>query len=121
MKRRAKLQRLYQIFPLRKLDTTKKRGVTLLYTMFEGGLIFARNTAGESPASFGPDWAVKSASPSEVRKRRPYPVVGFPASSVKIVVGMSTAALVSGTANLCQAVGSADAGIGESVRASAMK
>src|SRR5450432_2533471 len=114
MKRRAKLQRLYQIFPLRTLDTTKKRGVTLLYTMFEGGFIFARNTAGESPASFGTDWTVKSARPSEVRKRRPYPVVGFPASSVKIVVGMSTAALVSGTAYLCQAIGSADAGIGES-------
>src|SRR5450631_3305088 len=114
MKRRAKLQRLYHIFPLRTLDTTKKRGVTLLYTMFEGGFIFARNTAGESPASFGTDWTVKSARPSEVRKRRPYPVVGFPASSVKIVVGMSTAALVSGTAYLCQAIGSADAGIGES-------
>ena len=87
--------------------------------MFEGGFIFARNAAGESPASFGTDWTVKSARLSEVRKRRPYPVVGFPASSVKIVVGMSTAALVSGTANLCQAIGSADAGKGASVRASA--
>jgi hypothetical protein len=106
---------------LRKLETTKNRGVTLLYTMFEGGFIFARKTAGESPASFGTDWTVKSARPSEVRKRRPYPVGGFPASSVKMVVGMSTAALVSGTANLCHAIGSADAGKGESVRARMMK
>ena len=89
--------------------------------MFEGGFIFARNADGESPASFGTDWTVKSARPSEVRKRRPYPVGGFPASSVKMVVGMSTATLVSGMANLCQAIGSADAGMGESVRASATK
>jgi len=53
---------------LRELDTTKNRGVTLLYTMFEGGFIFARNTAGESPAPFGTDWTVRFARPSAVRK-----------------------------------------------------
>src|SRR3954467_4026595 len=97
MKRPAKLQRLYQIFPLRKLDTTKKRGVTLLYTTSRGGFLLAKNTAGESPASFETDWTVKSARRSAVRKRPPYPVSGFPACSEKIDVGMSTAAPVSGT------------------------
>jgi hypothetical protein len=53
MKCPAKLQRLYQIFPLLKLDTTKKRGVTLLYTISRGGFFLAKNTAGENPASFG--------------------------------------------------------------------
>src|SRR5258705_11018448 len=81
MKRPAKLQRLYQIFPLRKLDTTKNRGVTLLYTIFDGGFFHAKNTAGENPASFGTDWTVKSARKSEVRKRPPYPTSGFPAGS----------------------------------------
>src|SRR5258705_9886107 len=69
MKRPAKLQRLYQIFPLLKLDTTKKRGVTLLYTISRGGFFLAKNTAGENPASFGTDWTVKSARRSDVRKR----------------------------------------------------
>jgi len=97
MKRPAKLQRLYQIFPVRKLDTTKNRGVTLLYTIFDGGFFLAKNTAGENPASFGTDWTVKSARRSEVRKRPPYPTSGFPAGSEKIDIGMSTAAPVSGT------------------------
>jgi hypothetical protein len=47
MKRPAKLQRLYQIFPLLKLETTKKRGVTLLYTISRGGFLLAKNTAGK--------------------------------------------------------------------------
>src|SRR6266481_8313856 len=102
MKRPPKLQRLYQTFPLRKLETTKNRGVTLLYTMFEGGFIFARNTAGESPASFGTDWTVRFARPSAVRKRRPYPLSGCPASLLKIVIGKSTFAPVSGTSYFCQ-------------------
>jgi hypothetical protein len=73
----------------------------LVYNV-RGGFFFAKKTAGESPASFGADWIVKSAPRSEVRKGRPYPVSGFPASSVKIVVGMSTTVLDSGTPYLCQ-------------------
>jgi hypothetical protein len=96
MKRPAKLQRSYQIFPLRKLETTKKRGVTRLYTMSRGGFFRAKNAAGENPASFGTDWTVKSARRSGVRKRPPYPASGFPACSEKIDVGMSTAAPVLG-------------------------
>ena len=38
----ARLQRLYQVRPLRMLDTAKKRGVTLLYWMLAGGRCFAR-------------------------------------------------------------------------------
>src|SRR6267142_5921264 len=97
MNRPAKLQRLYQIFPLWKLDTAKKVGVTLLYTISRGGFFLAKNTAGENPASFGTDWTVKSARRSEVRKRPPYPTSGFPAGSEKIDIGMSTSAPVSGT------------------------
>src|SRR5258707_1442608 len=97
MKRPAKLQRLYQIFPLLKPETTKKRGVTLLYTISRGGFFLAKNTAGENPASFGTDWTVKSARRSEVRKRRPYPASGFPAWSGKMDAGMSTAEPRSGT------------------------
>src|SRR5882724_2177546 len=112
MNRPAKLQRLYQILSSRKLDTTKKRGVTLRYTMFEGGFIFARNTAGESPASFRTDWTVRFARPSAVRKRRPYPLSGCPASLLKIVIGKSTFASVSGTAYFCQPTGWAAATVG---------
>src|SRR6478672_8013990 len=97
MKCPAKLQRLYQIFALLKLDTTKKRGVTLLYTISRGGFFVAKNTAGEKPASLGTDWTVKSARRSGVRKRPPYPASGFPACSEKIDVGRSTAAPLSGT------------------------
>jgi hypothetical protein len=112
---------LYQIFPLRKLDTTKNRGVTLLYTISEGGFFLAKNAAGENPASFGTDWTVKSARRSEVRNRAPYPSSGFPASSVKIEVGRSTRAPLSGTWYLTQLVGSAAVSVGESATTSAMK
>src|SRR5450755_1722726 len=101
MNRPPKLQRLYQILSSRKLDTTKNRGVTRWYTKIEGGFIFARNTAGESPASFGTDWTVRFARPSAVRKRRPYPLSGCPASLLKIVAGKSTLAPVSGTSYFC--------------------
>src|SRR5260370_16538320 len=90
MNRPAKLQRSYQIFPLRKLDTTKNRDVTLLYTISRGGFFLAKNTGGENPASFGTDWTVKSARRSEVRKRPPYPASGFPPCSENIEVGIST-------------------------------
>src|SRR5712671_248459 len=92
MNRPAKLQWLYQILSSRMLDTTKNRGVTFWYTMFEGGFIFARNTAGESPASFGTDWTVRFARPSA--ERLPYPLSGCPASLLKIVTGKSTFAPV---------------------------
>jgi hypothetical protein len=60
---------LYQIFALRKLDTTKKRGVTRLYTMPGGGFFLARNTAGESLASLAIDCTVKSARRSGYRRK----------------------------------------------------
>ena len=41
----VRLQRLYQVRPLRMLDTAKKRGVTLLYWMPTGGPCLARNVA----------------------------------------------------------------------------
>src|ERR1700731_1318064 len=89
--------------------------------MFGGGFFFAKKAAGEPPASFGTDWTVKSARPSEDRKRRPYPVSGFPASCVKTVVGISTTAPVSGTAYPCQPIDRAAAAAGERVKAKAMK
>jgi hypothetical protein len=70
--------------------------------MSEGGRILAKKAAGEPFALFGTDWTVKFARPSAVRKRRPYPLSGCPASLLKIVIGKSTFAPVSGTAYFCQ-------------------
>src|SRR5438093_10621927 len=92
----ARLQRLYQVRSLRMLDTAKKRGVTLLYWMPEGGRLLARKVAGESLSGLGTDCTVKSARRSFVRKRRPSPPSGAPASSLKIVTGTSTLAPCSG-------------------------
>src|SRR3954452_12258180 len=96
MKRLVKLQRSYQIFPCRKLDTTKNRDVIRLYTMSFGGFFLARNAAGDAPSVLATDWTVRLAPRSDARKRRPYPVSGLPASSEKIEVGMSTEAPLSG-------------------------
>jgi hypothetical protein len=76
------------------IDTAKKRGVTLLYWIPGGGLLLARKVAGESLSGLGADCTVKSARRSFVRKRRPIPPSGAPASSLKIVTGTSTLALV---------------------------
>src|SRR5882757_5918605 len=57
----ARLQRLYQVRPLRMLDTAKKRGVTLLYWMLAGGRFFVRKVAGESFSGLGTDCTVRSA------------------------------------------------------------
>src|SRR2546421_9674541 len=89
--------------------------------MFAGGFLFARKTAGESPVTLGTDWIVKSARRSEVRRCRPYPDGGFPASSVKIEVGMSTTAPVSATLYLDQPIGWAAATPDERTRPKRMK
>src|SRR3954462_1255899 len=111
MKRPAKLQRSYQILSLRKLDTAKKRDVTLLYSIAEGGFLLAKKAAGESPASLGTDCTVRFACLSELRKRWPYPVGGCPASVVKMLVGMSTLVPVSGTTKRSHRSGCAAAAV----------
>src|SRR5882757_1021893 len=106
----ARLQRLYQVRPLRMLDTAKKRGVTLLYWMLAGGPLLARKVAGESFSGLGTDCTVKSARWSFVKKRRPVPPSGSPASSVKICTGISTLAPVLGITYFCHSVAKAAAG-----------
>src|SRR5712672_2890686 len=100
----ARLQRLYQVRPLRMLDTAKKRGVTLRYWMSAGGRRFARKVAGESFSGLGIDYTVKSARRSFVKKRRHVPPFGGPASSVKISTGTSTLAPVLGMTYLRHSV-----------------
>src|SRR5215207_1847262 len=112
----ARLQRLYQVRSLRMLDTAKKRGVTLLYWIPGGGLLFARKVAGESLSGLGTDCTVKSARRSFVRKRRPIPPSGAPASSLKMVTGMSTLALVLGITYLRHSVAPAVAIAGRRLR-----
>src|SRR3954452_10384528 len=92
----ARLQRLYQVRPFRTLDTAKKRGVTLLYWILSGGRRFARKAAGESFSGLGTDCSVKSARWSFVKNRLPVPPSGGPASSVKMLTGISTLAPVLG-------------------------
>src|SRR3954462_11016637 len=106
----ARLQRLYQVRPLRMLDTAKKRGVTLLYWMLAGGPLLARKVAGESFSGLGTDCTVKSALWSFVKKRRPVPPSGSPASSVKICTGISTLAPVLGITYFCHSVAKEHAG-----------
>src|SRR5450755_1443215 len=80
--------------------------------MSEGGQHLAKKAAGESFALFDTDWTVRFARPSAVRKRRPYPLSGCPASLLKIATGKSTFAPVSGTAYFCQPTGWAAATTG---------
>src|SRR6059058_4276096 len=75
--------------------------------MREGGCFLARNAAGESFATLGAAWIVRSARPSAVRNRWPYPS-GRPASSVKIEDGKSTAVPVCGMVYLVHLTGCAD-------------
>ena len=86
----ARLHRLYQVRPFLTLDTAKKRGVTLLYWMLSGGRCFSRKAAGELFSGLGTDCRVKFARWSFVKKRLPVPPSGGPASSVKILTGIST-------------------------------
>src|SRR4051812_21792420 len=60
-----------------------------------GGRLFCKNSAGDSFAGLGTDWIVRSARRSSVKKRRPVPPSGAPASSVKMDTGISTLAPVS--------------------------
>src|SRR5215475_9105632 len=108
----ARLQRLYQTRSLRMLDTAKKRGVTLLYWMPAGGRFLARKVAGDSFSGLGTDCTVKSARWSFVKKRRPIPPSGGPASSVKIVTGISTSVPVFGISNFRHSVLAAKASVG---------
>jgi hypothetical protein len=55
-----------------------------------GSRFLARNVAGESFAGLETDCTVRSARLSSVKKRRPVPSSGGPASRVKIETGMST-------------------------------
>jgi hypothetical protein len=96
--------------PIAMLDTAKKRGVTLLYWRLAGGRFFARKVAGESFAGLGTDCTVKSARWSFVKKRRPVPPCGGPASSLKIFTGISTLAPVLGTTYFRHSVATAAAG-----------
>jgi hypothetical protein len=61
------------------------------------GRCLARNVAGESFAALETDCTVRSARLSSVKKRRPAPLSGGPASRLKIEAGMSTLAPVLGT------------------------
>src|SRR5712675_87406 len=115
----ARLQRLYQVLPLRMLDTAKKRGVTLLYWMSAGGRLFARKVAGESFSGLGTDCTVKSARWSLVKKRRPVPPSGGPASSVKTFTGISTLAPVVGITYFRHSVLSAKAAAGTRLKTKA--
>src|SRR5829696_5890195 len=111
-----RLQRLYQVRSLRMLDTAKNRGVTLLYWIPGGGPRLARKEAGESLSGLGTDCTVKSARWSLVWKRRPNPPSGAPASSLKIVTGTSTLALVLGITYLRHSVAPAVAIVGRRLR-----
>src|SRR4051812_4427185 len=64
---------------------------------------------------------VRLARRSEVRKRRPYPVSGLPASSEKTLTGTSALAPVCGTAARCHLTGCAPAATGKPASARAAK
>ena len=95
------------------LDTAKKRGVTRF-------VLDPQRAAGASQGKWqaivlgvgGTDCRVKSARWSLVKKRRPVPPFGGPASSVKILTGISTLAPVSGITYFRHSVLSARAAIG---------
>src|SRR5450631_1911161 len=106
----VRLHRLYQVCPFRMLDTAKKRGVTLLYWILAGGRFFARKVAGESFSGLGTDCTVKFARWSLVKKSRPAPPSVSPASSVKILTGISRLAPVLGTTYFRHSVAKAIAG-----------
>src|SRR3978361_2152281 len=82
--------------PLRMLDTAKKFRVTLRETMSRGGRILARKADGGSLLSLRSDCTVRLARPSAVRNRDPYPVSDFPTLLLKMPVGRSAFAPVSG-------------------------
>ena len=42
----TRLQRLYQVRPFRMLDTAKKRGVTRLYWIADGGALLCKKSGG---------------------------------------------------------------------------
>src|SRR6478736_6388735 len=75
--------------------------------MREGGCFFARKAAGESFATLDAAWIVRSARPSAVRNRCPYPS-GRPASSVKIEDGKSIEVPVCGIVYLVHRTGCAE-------------
>src|SRR3954453_1037830 len=63
-----------------------------------GGLFFARDVAGVSLSGLGTYCTVRSARLSSVKKRRPVPPSGGPASCVKMETGISTLVPVLGIA-----------------------
>src|SRR3981081_3076272 len=65
--------------------------------MARGGRILARKVDGGSLLSLRRDCTVRFARPSAVRNRAPYPVSDFPTLLLKMPVGRSTFAPVSGT------------------------
>src|SRR3954452_19130936 len=77
-----------------------------------GGLCFARKVAGESFSGLGTDCKVRFARWSFLKKRRPVPSSGAPASSVKILTGISTLAPVLGITYFCHCVLSAKDAVG---------
>src|SRR4029077_1928725 len=86
-----------------------------------GGRCFARKVAGESFSGLGTDCRVKSARWSLVKKRRPVAPSGGPASSVKILTGISTLAPVLGITYFCHSVVSAKAVIGTRLTIKALR
>src|SRR6185312_8485615 len=82
-----------------------------------GGFFFARNVAGESLSGLGTDCTVRSARLSSVKKRRPVPPSGGPASRVKIVTGISTLVPVLGIAYRRHSASPANASAGMKAKA----
>src|SRR6476469_5881446 len=80
--------------------------------MSRGGRILARKADGGSLLSLRSDCTVRLARPSAVRNRAPYPVSDFPTLLLKMPVGRSTFAPVSGITYRRQSVswGAAQAG-----------
>ncbi len=94
----ARLQRLYQVRPLRMLDTAKKRDVTRRILNVCSGVPFCQKGSRRVVLGIGNGLQGQSARRSAVKNRRPIPPSGCPPSSVKMFTGISTLAPVPGIA-----------------------
>jgi len=97
MNRPAKLQRLYQNFPVAETGHDEEPWCSpSCIQCSRAGSSLQETQPAKSPAPFGTDWTVRFARPSAVRKADHSRFPGCPASLLKIVIGKSTCAPVSG-------------------------